>query len=79
MKPNNFIFITRESRRDPGARIRCFGFSDKLKKKGLDSSVFSFVDKAGAKSGRDESNFVLKDKLRCMLSGYRMQIGRAHV
>lgn len=66
------IFITREGRREPGARMRCFGFSEKLKGRRFDSSVFSFADKLGAKSGIDEAGFGLKDKLRCIFKGYNL-------
>jgi len=67
-----FVFITRESRKDPGARIRCWGFSEKLKKKGLNSSVFSFTDKLGAKSGKDEVKFTFKEKLKYSYKGFRI-------
>ena len=67
-----FLFITREGRKDPGARIRCWGFSEKLKKKGLNSSVFSFVDRLGAKSGKDEVKFTFREKLKYSYKGFRI-------
>ena len=67
-----FVFITREGRKDPGARIRCWGFSEKLKERGFDSSVFSFVDGIGAKSGKDDITFTFGEKLKYSYKGFRM-------
>jgi len=67
-----FTFITRESRNEPGARTRCWGYSDKLKERGFQTSVFSFPDKLGAKSGKDDHTFGLKDKLACLNKGFRL-------
>ncbi len=67
-----FIFITREGYREPGARVRCYNFSEELKQKGLDASVFSFVDRLGAKSGKDEVNFNFKEKFKCIYEGYKL-------
>ena len=64
-----FYFITRENRINPGARVRCWGFSEKLKEKGLTSEVFSFVDKLGARSGKDDAKFSLSEKLRYSCKG----------
>ncbi len=72
-----FLFITREGRKDPGARIRCWGFSEKLKKKGLNSSVFSFVDRLGAKSGKDETKFTFGRKLKYSYKGFRIFLKEA--
>lgn len=66
-----FLFITREGRVNPGARIRCWGFSEKLKEKGLNSSVFSFVDTLGARSGKDDANFTSIEKLQYSCKGFR--------
>ncbi|MDP8297652.1 MAG: glycosyltransferase [Candidatus Orphnella occulta] len=66
-----FLFITRESRVNPGARIRCFGFSARLNAKGFNSSVFSFVDKLNAKSGKEDINFSFIDKVKCAFNGYK--------
>ncbi len=68
----NFLFITRENRQNPGARTRCFGFAEELKKRGFSASVFSFPDRVGAKSGRDEANFNLSEKLRCVFKGCKL-------
>ena len=65
-----FYFITRENRINPGARVRCWGFSEKLKEKGLTSEVFSFVDKLGARSGKDDAKFSLSEKLRYSCKGF---------
>lgn len=48
------IFITRESSKQAGARIRSYGFSQKLKERGYDCVVLSFADDFGAFSGIDE-------------------------
>ncbi|MBL7069181.1 MAG: glycosyltransferase [Candidatus Omnitrophica bacterium] len=58
-----FIFITREGYLQPGARMRSYGLSDELKKRGLDSEVLSFTDHLGAKAGRDETDFTIWEKL----------------
>ncbi len=68
----DFLFITREGRECPGARMRCWGFSEKLKDKGINADVFSFVDKLGARSGKDDDSFHMWDKLRCVFNGYRL-------
>jgi len=67
-----FVFITREGRKDPGARIRCWGFSEKLRGKGFNSSVFSFADGLGAKSGKDDSKFSFIEKLKYSCRGLRI-------
>ena len=72
-----FIFITREGLKDPGARVRCWGFSEKLKEKGFDSSVFSFVDRLGAKSGKDDSTFTFREKLKYSYKGFRIFLKKA--
>lgn len=66
-----FLFITRESYREPGARIRCYKLSEKLREKGLNADVFSFVDKLTAKVGKDEIDFSLIEKLKLIFQGYR--------
>ena len=65
------IFITRESYKEPGARTRCYDFSLKLNKKGLNTEVFSFADKLGAKSGKDDVKFAFKEKLEYMYKAYK--------
>lgn len=72
-----FVFITRESCRDPGARIRCWGFSDKLKEKGLNSAVFSFADRLGAQSGKDDGRFSFREKLKYSYKGFRLLLKEA--
>ena len=67
-----FIFITREGYREPGARIRCYDFSQKLKEKGLNTDVFSFADDLGAKSGKDDGIFTLREKLHYGCKGYSL-------
>jgi len=72
-----FVFITRESHRDPGARIRCWGFSEKLKEKGFNSDVFSFVDRLGAKSGKDDLGFTFGEKLKYSCKGFKILLKEA--
>ncbi len=67
-----FIFVTRESYKDAGARIRCYAFSRELKKKGIDTDVFSFVDRLGAKSGKEDAEFKYTHKLSCILKGFKL-------
>ena len=66
-----FVFITREGYREAGARVRCYNFAEKLKEKGLNSEVFSFADRLGAKSGKDEVDFNLREKLRYVYKGFK--------
>ena len=66
-----FIFITREGYREPGARVRCYNFAEKLKEKGLNSEVFSFADILGAKSGKDEVDFKFREKLNYAHKGFK--------
>lgn len=66
-----FLFITREGRREPGARSRCYGLSDQLAQKGLAAGVFSFSDNLGAKSGKDEIDFTGLQKINYIYKGYK--------
>ncbi len=43
------IFITREGYNLSGARVRCYGFTQELKKYNIETEVFSFADDLGAK------------------------------
>jgi len=65
-------FVTRESYNEPGARIRCWGYSDKLKEKGLQTSVFSFPEALGAKTGKGDAAFKLRDKVFCLNKGFKL-------
>ncbi len=76
-KPHNLIFITRESCIEPGARVRSWGFSEKLKEKGFHSKVVSFVDKIGAKSGKDDAKFGLAEKLKYSYKGFNLLLKEA--
>jgi len=58
------LFITREGLEQPGARIRCYGFSEQLKRLGVGAEVFSFVDDLGAKAGKDEKGFGLGQRIK---------------
>lgn len=66
----NYLFITREGYAQPGARIRCYGFSSELKKRKVQADVFSFVDTLGAKAGKNETNFSLREKLLYIKKGF---------
>lgn len=57
------IFITRESRESPGARVRCYNLANGLKKLGLDTAVLSFADDLGAPEGKEEHKMGIKRKL----------------
>ena len=57
------IFITREGYDLPGARIRCYNFSQELTKYGIGTEVLSFSDTLGAKDGEKESQMGLREKI----------------
>ena len=67
-----FLFMTRAGQKDPGARIRCFGLAEKLKEKGLNARVFSFVDNLRAKSGKEDAKFVFRRKLKYSYKGFSL-------
>lgn len=67
-----FVFITREGIQNPGARIRGYNFFNRLKDKGLETEVFSFVDRVGAKAGKNEADFIFLDKIKCIYKGYKL-------
>ncbi|MFC1576678.1 glycosyltransferase [Candidatus Omnitrophota bacterium] len=66
------IFITREGLKNPGARIRCYGFSKKLQEKGINTQVFSFADRLGAKSGKDDADFKFREKLKLIYQSFKL-------
>jgi glycosyltransferase involved in cell wall biosynthesis len=66
-----FLFITREGHDHPGARNRCYGFAQKLKKRGLEAEVFSFVDNLGAKAGKDDKNFGVMQKTKYIYKSFK--------
>ncbi|MBN1793661.1 MAG: glycosyltransferase family 4 protein [Candidatus Omnitrophica bacterium] len=65
------LFITRESKELPGARIRAYSFAAELRKLGWDADVFSFADHLGAFSGKEEHRLTHKDKLTYNRKAYR--------
>lgn len=69
MRDLRVLFITREGRWQPGARIRSYGLSSQLRKMGFDADVFSFADHLGAKAGKDEAYFFLREKTRYAAKG----------
>lgn len=66
-----FIFVTREGYRQPGARIRSYGFSDQLRMRGLDTGVLSFADNFGAKAGDNEADFSVWEKTLMAGRGFK--------
>lgn len=48
------IFVTREGYDLPGARVRCYQFARALERYGVQTSVLSYADTLGAKSGARE-------------------------
>lgn len=58
------VFVTRESYRLAGARVRCYGFAKKLREYGIETEVFSFADTLGAEDGQNESRIMLAEKLQ---------------
>ena len=48
------VFITRESYRLSGARIRCHGFARQLNLLGVETEILSFADDLGAEYGERE-------------------------
>lgn len=57
------VFITREGYRLPGARVRCYNFSQELARQGFETEVLSFADTLGAFDGERESRMGLAEKL----------------
>ncbi len=48
------LFITRESKESPGARVRCCNLAEGLRHLGVPAKIFSFADDLGAPEGREE-------------------------
>ncbi len=57
------LFITREGKSLAGARVRCYNFSAKLQKLGVDTQVLSFADSFGAYDGAEESKMSFFSKV----------------
>ena len=57
------IFVTRESYEMPGGRIRCYDMAEALGRLGVSAGVFSFPDRLGAMSGRQEGSMGFWAKL----------------
>ncbi len=57
------IFITREGYNLSGARVRCFNFARQLKELGMETEVFSFAERLGAKYGEEEFQMPFARKL----------------
>jgi glycosyltransferase involved in cell wall biosynthesis len=58
------IFITREGYNLSGARVRCYNFSRQLAKYNVETEVFSFAEKLGAKYGENEFKMGFLKKLK---------------
>lgn len=58
------LFITRESYKLSGARVRCYNFCRELNRQGFDARVFSFADDLGAKCGEREREMSGLKKLK---------------
>lgn len=54
VQARQIVFVTREGDDLPGARIRCYAFAKELARRGMRTSVLSFADTLGAKSGARE-------------------------
>ncbi len=66
------IFITREGYQLSGARVRCYNFARELVKQGIEASVFSFVDRLGAKYGEKELEMSFFHKLQLNIRAFRV-------
>jgi glycosyltransferase involved in cell wall biosynthesis len=62
------FFITREGLNSPGARNRCYYFSDYMVNQGLNCEVFSFIDKYSPGAGGTEVDmgFFQKSRFICL-------------
>jgi len=58
------LFVTRENKQMPAAKVRCHGFAKYLRKAGMEAEVFSFADDLGAKSGKDECTMGMLEKIK---------------
>lgn len=70
------IFITREGHNLSGARVRCYGFAEELKKYNVDTEVFSFADDLGAKYGEREFEMGLTQKLKYNIRAFKGLSGK---
>lgn len=66
------IFITREGYNLSGARVRCYGFANELKKYGIETEVLSFADGLGAKYGEKEFEMGIFEKIKYNLRTFKI-------
>ncbi|MFH1508444.1 MAG: glycosyltransferase [Candidatus Omnitrophota bacterium] len=66
------IFVTREGYLLSGARIRCYGFSNFLRKHGIKAEVFSFADILKAKYGESELQMSFLEKVQLICKAARL-------
>jgi glycosyltransferase involved in cell wall biosynthesis len=57
------VFITRESKESPGARIRCCNLAEGLRHLGVPTKIFSFADDLGALEGKEECKMGTAEKI----------------
>ncbi len=69
------VFVTRESSQFPAVRVRCHGFAKYLNEAGIPAEVFSYADDLGAKSGTEEKEMSLGEKLHYNLKAFRKLSG----
>lgn len=63
-------FITREGYDLSGARVRCYNFARELKKRGVETQVFSFADDLKAKFGDKECQMSNVEKIKLNLKAF---------
>jgi glycosyltransferase involved in cell wall biosynthesis len=73
MKEENIriLFVTRETRYLPGANYRAYQFAKILSQERIKTSVLSYADHLGAKSGIEERDMNLVDKLRFNIKAFK--------
>ncbi len=65
------IFVTSEGERLAGARIRCCGFAEQLRRYGVKTEVLSFGDNLGAKYAEEESTMSSFEKMRLVCGAFK--------
>jgi glycosyltransferase involved in cell wall biosynthesis len=65
------VFITRESRKMPAVRVRCYGFAKHLRQAGIETEVFSFADELDAKIGIREQDMTFFEKIGYNIKAYK--------
>jgi len=60
----------------PAVRVRCYGFAKYLNQAGIETEIFSFADNLGAKSGKQEGEMSIWDKLGYNLKAFKYLWGK---